>query len=100
MALKSHVECEEKLTCSLENDMRNLVNFHQSTQKFQNWDFYGVLLSKKRKSMSLTRTGELCVIAMKNDVKFEKELTYQFKTDMRNLTNFEPSTRKSQRFAL
>ena len=37
---------EEKLTRGLENDMRNLVNFHQSTQKCQNWDFYEVLLSK------------------------------------------------------
>ena len=26
--------------------MRNLVNFHQSKQKSQNWDFYWVLLSK------------------------------------------------------
>ena len=37
---------------------------------------------------------------MKNDSKFEKELTCQFKTDMRNLTNFDLSTQKSQKFAL
>ena len=36
---------EEKLT-SLENDMKNLTNFHQSTQKCQNWDFDGILLPK------------------------------------------------------
>ena len=36
---------------------------------------------------------------MKTDTKFEEELT-QFKTDMKNLTNFDPSTRKSQKFAL
>ena len=46
MTLKSDAKFEEKLTCGLENDMRNLVNFHQSTQKCQNWDFDGVLLSK------------------------------------------------------
>ena len=40
------------------------------------------------------------VIAMKNDTKFEKELTCGFKTDMTNLTNFESSTQKSQKFAL
>ena len=28
-------------------------------------------------------------MAMKNDAKFEFELTFQFKTDMRNSTNFE-----------
>ena len=30
-----------------------------------------------------------------NDVKFEQELTRQFKTDMRNLTIFDSSTQKS-----
>ena len=39
-------------------------------------------------------------MAMKNDAKFEEELTYQFKIDMRNMTNFDPNTRKSQKFAL
>ena len=38
-------------------------------------------------------------MTMKNDAKFEKELTSQFKTYMTNLLNFEPSTRKSQKFA-
>ena len=50
--------------------------------------------------MSLKLTGELFVITMKNDAKFEEELTCQFKTDMRNLTNFDPSTQKSQKFLL
>ena len=35
-----------KLTRSLENDRRNLVNFHQSTWKSQNRDFDGILSSK------------------------------------------------------
>ena len=30
MELKSDVKFEEKLTCGLKNDMRNLANFHQS----------------------------------------------------------------------
>ena len=34
--------------------------------------------------MSLKSTEELCVMTMKNDVKFEEELTCQFKIDMRN----------------
>ena len=37
---------------------------------------------------------------MENDAKFEMELTSQFKTDMRNLRKFDPSTRKSQKFSL
>ena len=39
-------------------------------------------------------------MTMKHDVKFEEELTSQFKIDKRNLTNFDPSTRKSQKFGL
>ena len=50
--------------------------------------------------MSLKIAGELCVMAMTNDAKFEEELTCQFKIDMRNLTNLDPSTQKSQKFAL
>ena len=34
-----------------------------------------------------------------NDAKFEEELTCRFKTDMKNLTNFDPSTQKPQKFA-
>ena len=48
--------------------------------------------------MSLKFTGEFCVMTMKNDAEFEEELTCQFKID--NLTNFDPSTRKSEKFAL
>ena len=43
MTLKIDVKFEEKLTCGLENDMRNMANFHQSTRKSQNWDFDGIL---------------------------------------------------------
>ena len=50
--------------------------------------------------MSLKIAGELYLMAMTNDAKFEEELTCRFKIDMRNLTNFYPSTRKSQKFAL
>ena len=39
-------------------------------------------------------------MTMKNDAKFEEELTCQFKTDMRNLMSFELSTEKLQKFAL
>ena len=50
--------------------------------------------------MTLKFAKELCVMAMKNNTKFEEELTCHFKTDMRNLTNFDSSTRKSKKIAL
>ena len=34
----------------------------------------------------------------KNDVKFEEEMTCRFKIDMKNFTNFDPSTPKSNKF--
>ena len=37
--------------------------------------------------MSLKLTGELCVMTMKNDAKFEEDWTCQFKIVMRNLMN-------------
>ena len=49
--------------------------------------------------MSLNFTGGLCVMTIKNNAKIEEQLTCQFKSDMRNLTIFDPSTRKSQTFA-
>ena len=54
----------------------------------------------KLKMYELKLTGELCVMRMMNDKKFEEELTSQFKIDMRNLTNVDKSTQKSQKFAL
>ena len=46
MTLKSDAKFEEKTTCGLENDIRNMTNVHQSTGKSQNWDFDEILLSK------------------------------------------------------
>ena len=48
MTLKCDGKFEEKLICGLENDIRNLANFYQSTRKSQNWNFDGILLSKVR----------------------------------------------------
>ena len=40
------------------------------------------------------------VLCHGNEAKFEEEVTCQFKTGMSNLTNFDSSTQKSQKFAL
>ena len=50
--------------------------------------------------MSLEFTGELFVMTMKRDAKLEEELTCRFRVGMRTLMSFDPTTRKSQRFAL
>ena len=100
IALKIYAKFEGKLISASKNDMRNLANFNQSTFKSLK---LGLLLGpfiQSRKYMSLKFTGELCVMTIKNDAKFGEDLTCQFKIDMRNLTNFDPSTRKYQKFGL
>ena len=46
MILKSDPNFEEKLTLSLKNDMRNLVNFNSSGGMCENLHLDGLLLSK------------------------------------------------------
>ena len=41
MALKSDAKFKEKLTCGFKYDMRNLVNFHPTTQKSKNFTLMG-----------------------------------------------------------
>ena len=100
MALNTDAKSEGKLTCASKNDTKNLANFHQST--FESLKL-GLLMGpsiQSRKCMSLRFTGELCVMTMKNDAIFEEDLTCQLKIDMKSLTNFDPSTQKSKKFAL
>ena len=40
MTLKSNANFKEKLTCGFKYDMRNLVNFHPTTQKPENFFSY------------------------------------------------------------
>ena len=49
--------------------------------------------------MTLKFTEELRVVTMKNNAKFEEELNFHFKTNMRILTNFDSTTRKSKKIA-
>ena len=46
MTLESDPKFEQKLTCALENNMRNLADFRQNTWKSQNLNFDEILLSK------------------------------------------------------
>ena len=46
----------------------------------------------KLKKNELKILRGVIVMTMKNDIKVEEELTCHFKVDMRNLTDFDPST--------
>ena len=76
MTLESDTKFEEKLICGLENSMRNLGNFHRNTWKLGlKVETFMSTFIPSRKCMSLKFTGELCVMTMKKDPKFAKELT-------------------------
>ena len=60
MTLKCHAKFEEKLTCGLENDMRNLANFQQNTWKCQDWDFDGCFSPKQKKHELKNYRGGMC----------------------------------------
>ena len=49
MTLKSDATFKEKFTGDLKNDIRNLVNFHVSSLKSENFHFDGLVLSKAYK---------------------------------------------------
>ena len=54
---------------------------------------------QSRKCMNFRFTEELYVMTMKNDTKFEEELTSHFKIGMMNLTNFDPSSSKFKKIS-
>ena len=87
MALNIDAKFEGKLTCAFKNDMRNLANFHQSMfDSLKIWTFIGSFY-RKQKIYDLKIYKKLCALAMKNDAKFEQEMTGQFEIDRRNFLN-------------
>ena len=51
MTLKSVAKIKGKLTCDLKNDIRNLVNFHASSQKSENLNFDWIHFTKVYKDL-------------------------------------------------
>ena len=70
---------------------------HLKVSKLEHWWDPFV---QSRKGLTWKFTEELCVMTMKNNAKFKVELSFHFKNDMRNLTNFDSSTQKSKKNAL
>ena len=60
------------------------------------WDSF----AQSRKRMNYKLTEEFKVMTPKNDEKSEEQLSGCFKIDIRNFTNFDSRTLKSQKFTL
>ena len=93
------VEFEEKLTNGSKKD-KKFGKFSSEHLKVSKLEVWWDLFVQSRKGMTLKFTEELCVMTMKNNAKFEEESIFHFKTDMRNLRNFDSSTQKSKKIAL
>ena len=89
MTMKSDAKFEQKLTFGSKNDTRNLVSFNASSGK--SGDLMCYLCLKYIKFQGKKRAEELCIITLKNDAKFEEELTCGLKNDTRNLANIDPT---------
>ena len=75
MTLKGNAIFKEKLTDGLKNDLRNLVNFHASSQKSENLHFDGLLLSIAGRVSGIKSTEELSLMGKllrKAKLLFEK----------------------------
>ena len=95
MTLKGDAKFKRKLTRSLKNDIRNLINFHASSQKSENLHFDGLLLSKAYKFLDEKIQK---MQGLKSDARFEEKLTLGSNNNMRNLVNFNASSGKSKNF--
>ena len=100
MALNIDAKFAGKITRAFKNDMRNLANLYQGMFESIKIETLMGSFYPKQKIYVLKIKVKFCVMTMKNDAKFEEDLTCQFKINIRNLTNFYPSTQKSQNFAL
>ena len=100
MTLDCDAKFEAKLTCGLENDMRNLAKFSPEYLKVLKLIFSWDPFVQRRKCMRYKLTEELQVMALTNDEKSEEALTCRLKIDIKNLMNIDSRTQKSRTFTL
>ena len=70
MTLKSDAKFKEKLTCGFKYDMKDLVNFHPTTQKSKNFTSMDYFCPKYMR-FELKNTEELSLMTLNGDAKFE-----------------------------
>ena len=63
---------KEKLTSGFRYDVRNLVNFHPTTQKSENVTPMGYFCPKYMRFELKKKREELSLMALNSDAKFEK----------------------------
>ena len=99
-ALNIDATFEGKMTCTFKNDTTNLANFHQSMLGSLKIVTLMVSFYPKYKMNELKIYRGVLHHDNEEWCKIWWRITCQFKTHLRNLMNFDGSTRKSQKFAL
>ena len=93
MKLKRDTKFGEELTFHFKIGKKNLTKFDVNTLKSQKFSLYWDPFEQITFSLSWRSTEELSFMKLKRDTKFREELTSSFKTDTKNVTNFDLSTR-------
>ena len=70
MTLKSDAKFKEKLTCGFKYDMRNLVNFHPTTQKSEHFTTMDYFCSKYMRFE--LKKESIYLMVLNSDAKFER----------------------------
>ena len=88
MTLKSHAKLEEKLTCDLENDTRNLANFYENT--WQCYFFHGIFLFKVENGWGTNYMSYIGVISNETEKwwKIWREIDLSFKNRQKKFDGF------------
>ena len=96
MTLRSYGNFAETLTSGLKKDHK-FGKFSPEDLKVSKLELWWDPFDQSRKGMNLKFPEELCVMTIKNNAKFEEELTFHLETYMRNLANFYSSIPKSKK---
>ena len=106
MTMKNDTKIEEEITFHFKIDARNFTNFDSSTWKSKKfvligslWPKYMMFELQKYGWVIFHDTEKLCKFWRKGDLWLEND-TKSFKTDTRNLMNFDSSTQKSKKIPL
>ena len=70
MTLKSDAKFKVKLNCGFKYDMKDLVNFHPTTQKSESFTSMGYFRTKYMR-FELKNTEKLSFMTLNSDAKFE-----------------------------
>ena len=71
MTFKSDAKFKEKLTCGFKYHVKNLVNFHLTTQKSEIYFGWARFIQSIQGLTSKNTTEELSFMTLNSDVKFE-----------------------------